>query len=332
MKILASCNGCKAPQGVFTSEEKLEKDIKQRKECWHCNESFISNISDKIINLNRFFDTEEQRNEFLSFWNDDNWEENYKKWMKDERKFEINDEIETHYIHVSKTIRDQFEKSPFWTELCKNLNEFHGEYRLKSKDYNLLLNLKPPELDVKSFDSSLLKSFRKNILNNENLTEEPETGWILPNKWYSQINDIVRTSFVVKYLDGVNFLADKIETICQEQNIEYITEFEAKDEGYYAAHLSILHEFKIPTYTWKSARINVWIEIQITTQLQEVIKQLLHKYYEKNRKKNEEKDVKWQWDYKNEEFSMNYLGHILHYVEGMIMEIRDKQEREEYGK
>ena len=327
MKILTSCNGCKAPQRVFTSEKELEEDIQKRKKCWYCEESFVSNVSGEIINLNRFFDTEKQKNEFLSFWND-NWEEKYKKWMKEERKFEITNEVENHYVLISKTIRDQFEKSPFWTELDKNLNKFHGEYREKSKDYNLLSTLNTPELNVKSFDSALLKTFRKNILNNENLTEEPEKGWILPNNWYSQINDIVRTSFIVRYLDGVNFLTDKIETICQEQNIKYETEFEAKDEGYYAAHLSILQEFTIPKYNWDSIRIDVCIEIQITTQLQDVIKQLLHKYYEKNRKKNEEKDIKWQWDYKNEEFSMNYLGHILHYVEGMIMEIRDKQERE----
>ena len=39
--------------------------------------------------------------------------------------------------------------------------------------------------------------------------------------------------------------------------------------------------------------------------------------------------MKWQWDYKSDEFSANYLGHILHYVEGMIVEIREKQKKEE---
>ena len=27
------------------------------------------------------------------------------------------------------------------------------------------------------------------------------------------------------------------------------------------------------------------------------------------------------------EFAANYLGHVLHYVEGMIMDIREKQEK-----
>ncbi len=69
------------------------------------------------------------------------------------------------------------------------------------------------------------------------------------------------------------------------------------------------------------------VEIQITTQIQEIIKVLLHKHYEENRKTTVPKDYKWQWDYKSPEFSSNYLGHIIHYVEGMIVEIRDKESR-----
>ena len=37
------------------------------------------------------------------------------------------------------------------------------------------------------------------------------------------------------------------------------------------------------------------------------------------------KEKIWQWNYKSDEFAANYLGHILHYVEGMIIEIRDKK-------
>ena len=66
--------------------------------------------------------------------------------------------------------------------------------------------------------------------------------------------------------------------------------------------------------------------MQITTQLQEVIRKLLHKHYESRRKRTTPDELKWQWDYKSDEFSANYLGHILHYIEGMIMEVRDKQE------
>lgn len=35
-------------------------------------------------------------------------------------------------------------------------------------------------------------------------------------------------------------------------------------------------------------------------------------------------DVAWQWQYRGDQFVPNYLGHILHYIEGMIMEVRER--------
>ena len=67
-------------------------------------------------------------------------------------------------------------------------------------------------------------------------------------------------------------------------------------------------------------------EIQVTTQLQDVILKLTHKIYEDRRQKGKDDSNKmWQWDYESEEFSANYLGHVLHYIEGMIMGVREKQ-------
>jgi hypothetical protein len=48
-------------------------------------------------------------------------------------------------------------------------------------------------------------------------------------------------------------------------------------------------------------------------------------YEEMRVKSTKEDNRKWQWNYQSLEFSSNYLGHILHYVEGMILEVRDKQ-------
>ena len=66
------------------------------------------------------------------------------------------------------------------------------------------------------------------------------------------------------------------------------------------------------------------MEIQITTQVQELILNLLHKYYERRRNKIEPDN--WQWDHASDEFATNYLGHILHYVEGMIVEVRERHD------
>ena len=249
----------------------------------------------------------------------------YKKWLKDKHKIEITDQTQRYYESVTNKIKLDFEKSDFWNQLNENLREYNGEY-LGRTGYHLFIPGLKPELDLKPFDSFLLKTFRKNILENKRWCDEPEDGWVLPNNWYSRINDIIRTLFEVKYLDGVEFMISKIKSICEDRGMECKIFLKATEEGYYAAHLYTRQEFEIPKVTWDTKDVDVSIEIQITTQLQEVIRKLLHKYYEDSRKRIErEENIKWQWDYKNDEFVANYLGHILHYVEGMIMEIREKQ-------
>jgi len=251
----------------------------------------------------------------------------YKEWLKKEHKVEISDRTRTYYESVTSKIKTDFGKSDFWTQLTENLREFDSEYRLKT-GYPLLAPGFKPGLYIKPFDSFLLKTFKKNILENKNWSNEPEGGWILPRNWYSKINDIIRTLFVVKYLDGVEFMIDKIKSICEQQGLPCRIFLEAREEGYYAAHLYTKQEFEVPRVTWDTEKIKVSIEIQITTQLQEVIRKLLHKYYEGKRKRVKEEDIKWQWNYKSDEFVTNYLGHILHYVEGMIVEIRERQKEE----
>lgn len=252
----------------------------------------------------------------------------YKKWLKQEHEAEISDQIVMNYDSVTETLKKDFAESDFWVTLPDNLREFDSEYHLQ-KQYRLLLTVEgESKLHIKPFDSFLLKTFRKNILENDHWPNEPEGGWILPNNWYSRINDIIRTLVVVKYLDGVEFMVEKMSSLLKQHSMTCDAFFEAKEEGYYAAHLYAKREFEIPRLLWDTERIMVSIEIQITTQLQEAIRRLIHKYYEKRRELIKEEDIKWQWNYRNDEFTANYLGHILHYVEGMIMAIREKQKEE----
>jgi hypothetical protein len=130
--------------------------------------------------------------------------------------------------------------------------------------------------------------------------------------------------FVVKYLDGTRFLAEKVRSLCGQTGLEFKMFYEARDDGYYGVHLYARQNFEIPKLTWDTERVDLSVEMQVTTQLQEAIRRMLHKYYEGRRARLQE-EVRWQWDYKSEEFGANYLGHILHYVEGMIMEIIEKQ-------
>jgi hypothetical protein len=250
----------------------------------------------------------------------------YKSWLNNEQNVSLDNRAQNYFDSTVKHIRSGIENSLFWKKFTDYLPEYNDEYLIDT-GYHLLINDKNPDVLIKSFDSFINKTFRKNILLNSNWPNPPKDGWILPDNWYSRINDVVRTIVVVKYLDGVIYLNKKVDNLCTENKIAFDSQLEAKEEGYYAAHLYTIIPVEVPKINWDTEILNVSFEIQITTQLQEVIKLLLHKYYQDKRSKISKDDVIWQWDYASDEFSTNYLGHILHYVEGMIMDIRERQEK-----
>jgi len=252
--------------------------------------------------------------------------EEYKKWLKDELTITINSKTENHYNSIANKIKTDFLSSKVWNDILIQLSDYNTEYLAKT-NYQLLVTDFKPELVTKSFNSFLEKTFRKNIVYNKNFPTPPYNGWVTPDNWIENTNDILRTFFVVKYLDGVEFLMEKIQSCLKQNSLNYKNYFEARDEGYYAVHLYTFNDFDIPKIDWDTENKSISIELQITTQLQEVIGKLTHQFYEGRRIKLDKSDKKWQWDYESEEFTANYLGHILHYVEGMIMEVRNKQSK-----
>lgn len=251
----------------------------------------------------------------------------YIHWLRRSHGAEISRRTEAHYNAVTSTVKLAFEQSLFWTQLIGKLRDYNDEY-LTNTGYGLLVPT-APEIVVKPYSSFLQKTFRKNVLQNERWPEAPEGGWVTPENWYALIHDIIRTLLVVKYLDGVTFLLEKVRALCEQCGVRWDISFEAREEGYYAAHVNVIQEFEIPRVTWDTERVTMSVEIQVTTQLQEVIRTLLHKYYEARRQSAGRRgDTKWQWDYQSDEFAANYLGHVLHYVEGMIMEVRQRQRGE----
>jgi ppGpp synthetase/RelA/SpoT-type nucleotidyltranferase len=248
----------------------------------------------------------------------------YLRWLRAEQKIHLTDRDKTHYDAVINKARKDLEDSPFWRELTANLNDFDSEYRLEH-GFPLLAPSGPIILYTKPYTSLVEKIFRKNVLDNAQWPNEPSGGWKLPSNWYDSINDTIRTVITVKYLDGVEFITNKLEHLARCHGQDSRVDFEAKESGYYAAHFYTYFDFDVPKMNWDTEIKRFSVEIQVTTQLQEVIRVLLHKYYESNRVMAELDPVKWQWNYKSKEFVPNYLGHILHYVEGMILEIRDRQ-------
>lgn len=253
----------------------------------------------------------------------DNFEE-FKTWFHSFLGFDIDSSYTYYYNTVVKQLKHDFEESIFWKNLLNELNEINDKYYMQKK-VHLLTSSEYPKILTKSIDSLMLKAYRKNVLNNHNFPNPPQEGWITPENWFESIKDIIRTTITVKYLDGVQFLVNELENITSNHGFYFASSLEAREEGYYAAHSGIIFPLSMPDRNFIPIDKKLNIEIQITTQIQEIIKTLLHKHYEENRKVQIPQDYKWQWDHKSPEFTSNYLGHIIHYVEGMIVEIRDKE-------
>lgn len=249
----------------------------------------------------------------------------YREWLSNERNAEVTKAVEGHYEAATTLIQSQFEDLPVWREILESLSTWDESYRLAHGGYALLGSVATPSVGSKDFQSFLSKTYRWNVVKNERWPEPPVSQWVVFPDWYSQINDIVRTSLTAKYLDGVTYLVDKVKEVAAKHKIPSRDYFQATTDGYYAAHVYLRPTFSLPDITFAIRAIPVEIEIQITTQLQDVIKLLIHRYYAEHRETHDFADVTWQWDQTTDEFATNYLGHILHYVEGMIVEVRDKQ-------
>ncbi|MFB2597090.1 hypothetical protein ACEXQE_04780 [Herbiconiux sp. P17] len=249
------------------------------------------------------------------------WED-YATWFEAKFSEKLSTEKDR-YETASLRIEDAVKTSAFWPKYLAERESIADRYYAET-GYPLFAfrEVEPPV--KKSWNSFLNKSFRRNVVNNDSWPQEPSEGWCLTPRWFEQINDILRTTLVVKYLDGVEYLANELERIAKAEGVGFRFKLEARDEGYYAAHSYVDVDASLPTGTWAFESKTVQFEIQITTQLQEVIRRLTHLDYEKRREAPPDPSTKWQWDFRGAGFTPNYLGHILHYMEGMIMEVRDR--------
>lgn len=256
--------------------------------------------------------------------------EEYLTWMNRNLKIRNLGAYQLHYVREIESIKNNFSNDEFWKSLISKFQEFYDQYLIEEKQSLFSDRLYKPIILTKSFSSLVEKTYRKNVIFNKNWPNPPNDGWITPNNWFSRINDLVRTKIVVNYLEGMNFISSKIKEHCDEQKIAFSPKPDARMEGYYAINSYLENlEFTINEQkTGNEKTISISIELQITTQMQDLMRGLLHKEYEKARTKKAS-DLNWVWQYKDDKFSTAYLAHLLHYAEGMIMQIIDKNKYEE---
>jgi ppGpp synthetase/RelA/SpoT-type nucleotidyltranferase len=178
---------------------------------------------------------------------------------------------------------------------------------------------------LKSYTSAVNKSFRHNIIWNKNFENPPEDGWVTPTNWFSTFNDIVRSTVVCKFIDGPQFLAERLKAYATVLGLDSDYTSQQKDDGYYAYHFYVNFPVELLINGVPSV-VNVKIEIQLTTQLQEVLYKITHRYYEHLRNQRAADPSKWKWEVDSNRFRAGYVSHTLHLLEAIILELRDSDD------
>jgi ppGpp synthetase/RelA/SpoT-type nucleotidyltranferase len=181
-------------------------------------------------------------------------------------------------------------------------------------------------LKIKPFNSVIEKLYRHNVRFNKKWPKDPHGGRWAPENLYTDLDDLLRTRLVCRYLDGPKFVCHRLKEFCDRSGIENTHRGLSTEAGYYAWH----YYFRIPVElsiggTVKTQKL--WIEIQLTTQLAEVISSLTHGLYEKRREGNTD-DPDWKWEAASPQFRSSFIGHGLHLLEGVIQTFRDDVFRE----
>jgi ppGpp synthetase/RelA/SpoT-type nucleotidyltranferase len=249
--------------------------------------------------------------------------EEYKLWMKSTLGHDYGAKDSNRYLSNTTTIKTALSQHEFITDLEKELPNWAREYRQENRS-DLFMALPDLTLQTKPYNSAIDKSFRINVLWNEQFPEPPKRGWITPVNVYSRLNDLIRTRFVCKFIDGPKFVTRRLEGFCKARAQQCRAYTQGRDEGYYAHHFYATFQLPILDSGWEFLTEAIRLEIQVTTQLQEILGNLTHPYFEKSRIDPRGPDEAWKWETKSNRFRSAYMCHALHLLEAVIVDLREK--------
>ena len=231
-------------------------------------------------------------------------------------------EIKLAYKQNATFIQTTAQDHDFFTNLENFLKDSSQAYLGKTGAELFMGDLPSPKLIVKPYESVINKSFRYNVLENSNFPAPPPGDWASPNNWFLRFDDTVRSTMVCKFIDGPLFLAEKLKEYAEGYGLVSRFASKQKDDGYYAYHYYV----KLPVELFLSGAptvVDVDIEIQLSTQLQDVMYDITHRYYEGLRIQKEVDPGAWKWEVGSNRFRAGYLSHTLHLLEGIILELRN---------
>src|SRR5579863_871290 len=125
----------------------------------------------------------------------------YQVWLRERHGVRLTAQMEANYEDVVRWMLRAFRETPLWQALQREMQDLDNRHYARTHDFLLLPSPGGPhryQLETKPYASFLLKTFRKNVLENPNYPDPPALGWVLPDNWFTRIHDLVRTLIVVR--------------------------------------------------------------------------------------------------------------------------------------
>jgi hypothetical protein len=146
--------------------------------------------------------------------------EQYKNWCGEFLEIDFDDDTSrTRYETNLNIAYLTAENHVFFKTLEKKLEEWSEDYE-RTTDSQLLMSLFNFKLVKKTYESAVDKSFRINVLWNEDFPKEPKKGWVTPRNLQSYFNDGVRGYLVCRFIDGPRFIAERLRDYAKSLNLK----------------------------------------------------------------------------------------------------------------
>ena len=165
--------------------------------------------------------------------------EEYFEWAKVTLKSDFN-APECQRIYEINLINcfNAISEHTFFKSLQMEVEKWEVEYSTSTSTH-LLMEKTPPKLVQKPYSSAVDKSFRVNIIWNDDFPEPPKQGWATTDNLYFYFNDLIRCCIVCKFIDGPRFITDKFMSYAKALGLERRRYSQERDDGYYAYHYTL---------------------------------------------------------------------------------------------
>ena len=207
--------------------------------------------------------------------------------------------------------------SPFWKAVIDRQPAWSNEFTQQTAG-GLLMSAELPKFLGKGEERIRSKSFD---CARDRDSHTPRKIWPVGGPPVPMLNDLVRTRVVCQFVDGVEFLSEKLDLLATELGIPHSRFREGRLEGYFAQHFY----FDQNVFFRFNRTVNpttIKCEVQVATGLATTIQAQVHTVYSKWRGQREKRDD-WQWNPKDPRYIARQLGHMMHLADGLLVQLRD---------